>query len=143
MKEMSSVSILLVDDDEIDVQVVLRAFQERRIANPISVAHDGVEALEIMRGENGREKIQHPYLVLLDINMPRMNGFEFLDEIRNDPALRKTVVFMLTTSEADEDMMRAYERNVAGYIVKGRAGSDFLQATELLELYWKLVELPD
>ncbi|MEQ8666107.1 MAG: response regulator [Rhodospirillales bacterium] len=139
---MKSISILLVDDDEIDVQVVLRALKDQKIANPVQVAGDGIEALEIMRGENGQKKIVEPYMVLLDINMPRMNGFEFLDEIRRDPALRKTVVFVLTTSEADEDIIRAYERNVAGYIVKGKAGDDFLRAAEMLDLYWKLVESP-
>lgn len=138
---MNGVSVLLVDDDDIDVQVVKRAFKERNIDSPIVVANDGIEALEVMRGENSREKLVQPYLVLLDINMPRMNGFEFLDEVRNDPALRTTVVFMLTTSADDRDMMRSYERNIAGYVVKGNAGAGTLDATELLNTYWKAVEL--
>lgn len=139
---MSAVSILLVDDDDIDVQVVRRAFSKRDLTNPIVVANDGIEALEIMRGENGNDKIADPYLVLLDINMPRMNGFEFLDEIRQDPDLRKTVVFMLTTSSDDADMLRASERNIAGYLVKGDAGDAFLDTSQLLDVYWKLSDQP-
>ena len=134
--------VLLVEDDEIDVEAVRMAFEEQRILNPIRIACDGIEALEILRGENGQEKIDPPYLILLDINMPRMNGFEFLDVLRADPNLRKAVVFVLTTSADDEDKMRAYDRNVAGYIVKTKAGSGFLDAVRMLDHYWRIVELP-
>lgn len=135
-------NVLLVEDDEIDVEAVQRAFREQKILNPIHVARDGVEGLEIMRGENGREKIKTPYLVLLDINMPRMNGFEFLDAVRADPILNKTIIFVLTTSSDDEDKMRAYERHVAGYIVKSKAGTGFLDAVKMLDTYWRIIELP-
>ncbi len=135
-------NFLLVDDDEVDVRGLTRAFAKSRIANPITVAHDGIEALEYLRGENGRTKLPRPHLVLLDINMPRMNGFEFLTAIRSDDDLRTTVVFMITTSKAEEDIARAYGKHVAGYIVKQDLANTFMQAVSLLEHYWTLVQLP-
>ena len=137
-----TVNLLLVEDDEVDVQGLKRAFAKSRIANPITTARDGIEALEILRGENGREKLPKPHLIMLDLNMPRMNGIEFLEEIRADPDLKSSVVFMITTSKADEDKTRAYGHNVAGYIVKQDPANTFMQAVSLLEHYWKIVEFP-
>lgn len=137
-----TVNVLLIEDDIIDIEGVKRAFEEKKIANPIWVAQDGIEGLEILRGENGKQRIPSPYLILLDINMPRMNGFEFLDEIRSDDKLKNSVVFMLTTSSDDEDMAHAYAKNIAGYIVKHTAGEGFLEAVSLLDHYWRVVELP-
>jgi CheY-like chemotaxis protein len=137
-----AVNLLLVEDDEVDIQGLQRAFARSRIANPITVARDGIEALEILRGENGRTKLVKPYLVLLDLNMPRMNGIEFLETIRNDDDLRSTLVFMITTSKAEEDKQRAYGHNVAGYIVKQDPANTFMQAVSLLEHFWKIVEFP-
>jgi CheY-like chemotaxis protein len=137
-----TVNLLLVEDDEVDVQGFRRAFSKSRIGNPITVARDGIEALEFLRGENGRTKLSKPHLVLLDLNMPRMNGIEFLAAIRADEDLKGTVVFMITTSKADEDKARAYGHNVAGYIVKQDPANTFLEAVSLLEHYWKIVEFP-
>ncbi len=137
-----TVNLLLVEDDEVDVQGLKRAFMKSRIGNPIAVARDGIEALEILRGENGRDKLPKPHLVLLDLNMPRMNGIEFLEVIRADEDLKNTVVFMITTSKADEDKARAYGHNVAGYIVKQDPANTFMEAVSLLEHYWKIVEFP-
>jgi len=137
------VNLLLVEDDEVDVQGLKRAFSKSRIGNPITVARDGIEALEILRGENGQTKLAKPHLILLDLNMPRMNGLEFLDAIRADEDLKASVVFMITTSKAEEDKARAYEKNVAGYIVKQDPANTFMQAVALLEHYWKIVEFPE
>jgi CheY-like chemotaxis protein len=137
-----TVNLLLVEDDEVDVQGLKRAFAKSRIANPITVARDGIEALEMLRGENGREKLPKPHLILLDLNMPRMNGIEFLEAIRADDDLKCSVVFMITTSKADEDKARAYGHNVAGYIVKQDPANTFMEAVSLLEHYWKIVEFP-
>lgn len=137
-----TVNLLLVEDDEVDIQGLKRAFAKSRIANPITVARDGIEALEILRGENGRAKLPKPHLVLLDLNMPRMNGIEFLEIIRNDEDLKSTLVFMITTSKADEDKQRAYGHNVAGYIVKQDPAATFMEAVSLLEHYWKIIEFP-
>jgi len=105
------VTLLIVEDDEVDVIGIMRALESLKIANPTIIANDGIEALEHLRGENGREKITGPYIILLDINMPRMSGLEFLEIIRSDPALKKSIVFMLTTSNADQDIVAAYEHN--------------------------------
>ena len=138
----SMVNLLLVEDDEVDVQGLKRAFAKSRIGNPITVARDGIEALEILRGENGQAKLAKPHLILLDLNMPRMNGLEFLEAIRADEDLKTSVVFMITTSRAEEDKARAYEKNVAGYIVKQDPANTFMQAVALLEHYWRIVEFP-
>ncbi|ATP19163.1 MULTISPECIES: response regulator [Sphingomonadaceae] len=137
-----TVNLLLVEDDEVDVQGLKRAFAKSRIANPITVARDGIEALEVLRGENGQEKLPKPHLILLDLNMPRMNGIEFLEAIRADEELKGSVVFMITTSKADEDKARAYGHNVAGYIVKQDPANTFMEAVSLLEHYWRIVEFP-
>ena len=139
--EVNSVTLPLVEDDAIDAEAIQRAFRQHRIANPFVVVRDGVEALAALRGESEVE-VPHPYVVLLDVNMPRMNGIEFLDAIRADPALSRTIVFVLTTSDREEDKVAAYEHNVAGYILKSRAGEDFLEVVKLLRVYWRLVEFP-
>jgi CheY-like chemotaxis protein len=137
-----TVTILLVDDDKVDAMAVKRSFRALKIANPIIEAHDGIAALERLRGLNGVEKLQPPYLVLLDLNMPRMGGIEFLDELRRDPALRPTLVFVMTTSAAEEDRIRAYDKNVAGYVLKHRPGQTFLESISMLEHYWRVIEFP-
>ena len=138
-----TVNLLLVDDDEVDVQGLKRAFNKSKIANPISVARDGIEALEMLRGENGRQKLPKPHLILLDLNMPRMNGLEFLEALRADEDLKSALVFMITTSKDEEDKARAYGHNVAGYIVKQDPANTFMQAVSLLEHYWRIVEFPE
>lgn len=138
-----TVNLLLVDDDEVDVQGLKRAFAKSRIANPIVVARDGIEALETLRGQNGKAKLSKPHLILLDLNMPRMNGIEFLEALRSDDDLKTAVVFMITTSKAEEDKAKAYGHNVAGYIVKQDPANTFMQAVSMLEHYWKVVEFPE
>ena len=137
-----TVSILLVEDNDIDIEAVHRAFRKNRIANPVTVALDGIEALEHLRGEAGCARLPRPYLILLDLNLPRMNGIEFLTELRADDDIKDSVVFVLTTSNQDEDKLATYNLNVAGYIVKSDIGRDFLRLVELLDTYWRIVELP-
>lgn len=138
----SDVTFLLVEDDDIEVRVLKKTFAKLKIANDIVVAHDGIDALELLRGENGREKLQSPFIILLDINMPRMNGIEFLQEIRADPDLGNSVVFVLTTSNDEQDKLHAHNNHVAGYIVKSNAGESLLNALDMLDRYWRVVELP-
>ena len=140
---MAVVNILLVEDDEVDVMAVKRAFRDLKIANPVIEAVDGVEALEILRGENGRSRMSQPYLILLDLNMPRMGGLEFLAEIRKDPELHRAVVFVMTTSAAEEDRVNAYNLNVAGYVLKHSPGHSFMEAISMLQHYWRVVEFPE
>ncbi len=137
-----TVTLLLVDDDQVDAMAVKRAFRELKIANPVIEAHNGIEALQLLRGEDGHEKVSEPLLILLDLNMPRMGGLEFLEELRRDPVLRSTLVFVMTTSSADEDRRLAYQKNVAGYVLKNRLGPSFLDAIGLLEHYWRVIEFP-
>jgi CheY-like chemotaxis protein len=119
-----------------------RAFQQLKIVNPLTVARDGIEALEILRGGSDRTPLPRPYLILLDLNMPRMNGIEFLHALRADATLRDAIAFVLTTSRVDEDRIAAYQHNVAGYIVKSDFGNGFLHAVRLLKHYWRVVEFP-
>lgn len=133
------ISILLVDDDEVDVMAVKRAFKKLKILNPLIHAHNGEEGLALLRDST---KVKRPYLILLDLNMPRMGGLEMLREIRSDPLLEDSIVFILTTSKADEDKVAAYHEHIAGYIVKQRMEDGFLDAISMLNHYWRIVELP-
>lgn len=137
-QEYRPVSLLIVDDDDIDTTALRRALHKLKLLNPLYRAKDGMEALEILR--NGQ--IPSPYVILLDINMPRMNGIEFLEILRADPQLTHAVVFVLTTSKSDEDILAAYREHVAGYLLKQRMDSDFLQVIGLLDHYWRVIELP-
>jgi len=132
-------NILLVEDDEIDMMTVRRAFRKNNITNPLKVARDGIEALEMLRsGEMPPEN----RIILLDINMPRMDGIEFLREIRADPALRSATVVVLTTSNEDRDRIHAYELNVAGYLLKPVTFVSFVESMAMLNKYWTLMEFP-
>jgi CheY-like chemotaxis protein len=134
--------LLHVEDDDLCIMGLARAFKKTNIANPISFAHDGIDALEMLRGTNGRRRFPRPHLILLDLNMPRMGGIEFLEELRHDDDLRKSVVFIMTSSGADEDKTDAYNLGVAGYILKSNPANAFLEATALLATYWRVVEFP-
>ncbi|CAM2070810.1 Response regulator [Sulfidibacter corallicola] len=138
-----TVNILLIEDDDIDAEGVKRAFKKARIANPLLRAKDGVEALEMLRGENGKDVIPIPHLLLVDLNMPRMDGIEFMEELRGDPKFNKTIAFILTTSKRDEDKMAAYDLNVAGYLVKSKVGDGFVDMIDMLDHFWKIVEFPE
>lgn len=118
-----------------------KALKKARIANPMVRATDGIAALEILRGANG-PPLTRPYLILLDLNMPRMDGMEFLGELREDPRLRDSIVFVLTTSDDHQDITRAYEGMIAGYIVKAKAGDDFVELIAMLDHYWRIIEFP-
>jgi CheY-like chemotaxis protein len=132
-------NILLVDDDELDVMNVQRAFRKNSIQNPLYIAHDGVEALKMLRDQEvpGDRRI-----ILLDLNMPRMGGIEFLREIRADPNLRHSSVIVLTTSAEDRDRVDAYNLHVAGYLLKPVTLPAFMDIMATLNRYWSLNELP-
>ena len=132
-------NILLVEDDEVDVMNVRRAFQKNHITNALFLASNGVEALEQLRGGDiPRDR----RIVLLDLNMPQMNGIEFLRELRRDPQLRLTPVIVLTTSNDERDRIEAYDLNVAGYLLKPVTFANFCELMATLNKYWALVELP-
>lgn len=139
MVDERMLNVLLVEDDEVDVMNVQRAFKKNHIANPLWVASNGLEALEILRGG---EMPRSRRLVLLDLNMPKMNGIEFLRELRADPDLQGTPVVVLTTSDDERDRVNAYDLNVAGYILKPVTFINFVESMATLNKYWTLVELP-
>jgi CheY-like chemotaxis protein len=134
-----ALNILLVDDDEVDVMTVKRAFAKANITNPVHVATNGLEALELLRGDAMPKSRR---LVLLDLNMPRMNGIEFLREVRKDPALAPTTVVVLTTSNEDRDRVEAYRLNVSGYLLKPVTFQTFAEVMAELNKYWTLQEMP-
>ena len=132
-------NILLVEDDEVDVMNVRRAFERNNVSNPLYVAGNGLEALDMLRdGTVPRER----RLILLDLNMPKMNGIEFLQALRADPELSAAPVVVLTTSNDDQDKIDAYNLNVAGYLLKPVTFSNFCERMTTLNKYWTLVEMP-
>jgi CheY-like chemotaxis protein len=133
-------TILLVEDDEVDIMNVKRAFKKNNISNPLVVAHNGLEALEILRSD--ATDAPKPKIVLLDLNMPKMGGIEFLKEIRQDPDLATLSVFVMTTSNEDGDKIDAFNLNVAGYILKPLSLDRFISAVSTLNSYWTLCEYP-
>jgi CheY-like chemotaxis protein len=135
------INILLVEDDEVDIMNVQRAFKKNNITNPLYVARNGVEALNMVRGTTG-EPVPLPRIILLDINMPKMGGIEFLTEIRKDPALKSISVFVMTTSNEESDKVAAFDLNVAGYILKPLSFESFANAVAILSHYWQLCEQP-
>ena len=137
MRSSRVVTILLVEDDEVDVKALKWAFDKLKVANPLVIARDGTEALEMLK------ELPRPYLVITDINMPRMNGIELLRKIRQTPELRDSIVFVLTTSNDEQDKIDAYDLNVAGYMLKTDMGTSFQRAISLIDNYWKVVEFPD
>lgn len=138
-----TINILLVEDDEVDVMNVQRAFKKNNITNPLHVANNGIEALFMLRGNGGEPQVPRDRrLILLDLNMPKMNGIEFLRELRADPQLKLIPVIVLTTSNEDQDKVEAYHLNVAGYILKPVTFSNFVQAVATMNRYWTLSEMP-
>ena len=115
-----NVNILLVEDDEVEVKHFKRSMKRYALPNSLFVARDGIEAMALLRGDSdgGLSRVPRPCLVLLDLNLPRMNGLEFLREIRADALLRTTTIIVITASDDEHDRAAAYDLNVANYIVK-------------------------
>lgn len=133
-----SISVLMIDDDDVDVHCIERCVARTSIDCTLYRAHDGLEAMEmLLRGD-----VPSPYLILLDLNMPRMGGVEFLENLRKHPDLHNSVVIVLTTSNDQKDKLRAFEFNVAGYIIKESLDEGFKKLTEFIEFYCELSELP-
>lgn len=136
------VSILMVEDDELDVHSFRRTLKKEKVINPLVNAVNGEEALQILRGEHPEKTIEKPYIILMDINMPRMNGIECLKAIRQDDSLKDAVVFIMTTSEDEKDIYEAYNLNVAGYMVKSMLGENFFKTVRMLDKYCQAIVLP-
>jgi len=136
------INILLIEDDEVDVMNVQRAFKRNNIENPLYVASNGLEALAMLRNQGDETMPTSRRLILLDLNMPRMGGIEFLHALRADIELRMTPVIVLTTSNQDRDRVEAYDLNVAGYILKPVTFAKFADMMATLSKYWSLCEMP-
>ena len=137
--------ILLVEDDEVDIQAVKRAFKQHRVANALHVARDGEQALAYLRREGeyaGAEEAPRPSLILLDLRMPRMDGQELLRIIKSDDDLRIIPVVVFTSSREEADVMNSYENGASSYLVKPVTFEKLLEAIKTFDLYWTLSELP-
>lgn len=138
-----TITILHVEDDQVDKMVIERVIKRLNLTNNLLHASNGEEALDILRGTNGKVKLEQlPQIILLDINMPKMNGLEFLKELRNDHSISFISVFVLTTSNDDYDRKEAYEHNVAGYFLKPVDISQFESTFQTLSNFWKICVWP-
>jgi CheY-like chemotaxis protein len=131
--------IMLVEDDTVDAMTVKRALKDLKVLNPLVRAGNGEEALAYLRDENN----VRPCVILLDLNMPKMNGIEFLKIAKADEKLKKIPAIVLTTSKDDQDWVQSFQLNVAGYIVKPIDYQKFVEAIRIINLYWTLSELPN
>jgi CheY-like chemotaxis protein len=130
--------ILLVEDDSIDAMTVRRAFKDLKVTNPLVHSVNGEEGLDYLRNESNEK----PCVILLDLNMPKMNGIDFLKVVKNDDGLKKIPVVVLTTSTEESDVVESFELSVGGYIVKPVDYKKFVEAIRTVELYWTLSRLP-
>jgi CheY-like chemotaxis protein len=135
------INILLVEDDEVDIINVERAFSRNKISNPLFVARNGVEALGLLQ-DGTFTNAALPRIILLDLNMPQMGGLEFLEKMRSIPGLSSLSVFIMTTSAEESDKIAAYNLNVAGFILKPLSFEGFSTAVAVLNNYWQLCEYP-
>ncbi|MGX5173095.1 response regulator [Aliikangiella sp. IMCC44653] len=136
--QSKQLNILLVDDDEVDVTIIKRDFKQKKIANPIYTASDGYVALNMLKNC----EVPAPYIILLDLHMPKIDGFEFLKIIRADEELSDSEVIVLTSSDSDKNRVNSFGMNALGYIVKKDTASEFLRVVEKMTKYWKVVEMP-
>lgn len=135
-------TILLVDDDEVDVRATRRALGRRGVGNRVVVAKDGVDALDLLRGDTASQLDPANTLMLLDLNMPRMNGIELLREIRSDSQLCGLVVFVISTSDAPDDIRAAYEQQAAGYLLKNAEDGTLETGMDLVRSFLGAVRFP-
>jgi CheY-like chemotaxis protein len=137
--QASPPTVFVIDDDDVDFKLLKYEFSKRKIINSMVRAIDGVDALEkLASGE-----VQKPFIVLLDINMPRMGGMEFLEELRKDKNHEDTVVFILSTSSDLSDIRESYKKHVAGYFLKDDAAQSIERVVDVLGGYFQIVMLPD
>ena len=134
----NSKPILLVEDDNVDVMTVKRALKDLKINNPLVSTSNGEEALEYLKNNDTKK----PCIILLDLNMPKMNGIEFLKIAKADDTLKKIPVVVLTTSSQQQDIIDSFKLSVAGYIVKSVDYTEFTKAISTINLYWTLSKLP-
>ena len=131
------VPILLIDDDDVDIITVRKAFQKNEITNPLYVTHDGEEALAFLRQAPPYEAAPVPGLILLDLNMPVMDGLTFKQTIKDDPQVIVIPIVVLTTSQDDVDMVESYRLGAAGYVTKPTEFDEFVETVRSFQHYWE------
>jgi CheY-like chemotaxis protein len=139
LQNTNEITLLLVEDDDIDAMTIQRSFKKQNITNPVVRVYDGIEALTLLKND----EVAQPLVIILDLQMPRMGGIEFLKALRADPKLSKLVVFVLTTSKAKSDILSSYGEHIAGYFVKGQTGDKFSGLVSMLENYFEIVHLTE
>jgi CheY-like chemotaxis protein len=139
MSEARPIEILLIEDSPSDTELTVEALKEAKVRNSLSVVEDGVQAVEFLRRQGDYADAPRPDLILLDLNLPRKDGREVLAEIKSDPDLKMIPVIVLTTSRADQDILRAYELNANCYITKPVDFDKFLKVIHSIEAYWLLI----
>ena len=130
--------ILLVEDDEVDIMTIRRALKEIKVTNSLEVTRNGEEALDYLRNPDRAR----PCVILLDINMPRMNGIEFLKERSQDGTIKSIPVVVLTSSKEEQDMIQSFSLGVAGYMIKPVDYKQFVETIRVIDLYWTLSQFP-
>ena len=137
------VEILLVEDSPADILLTREAFEQNKIMNPIHVAEDGIRAMDFLHKRGEYASAPRPDLILLDLNLPRKNGREVLAEIKSDPELKKIPIVVLTTSSAEEDILKAYDLNANCYVIKPVGFDNFMNAIQSIRHFWfSVVTLP-
>ena len=143
LEKLKPVEILLVEDSPGDVRLTKEALKDSKVANTLTVAEDGVEAMALLRREGKYAESVRPDLILLDLNLPRKDGRQVLEELKADEALRSIPVIILTTSQADEDIIRTYNLHANCYITKPVDLDKFLEVVRTIEDFWlSIVKLP-
>jgi CheY-like chemotaxis protein len=140
--DSASLNVLLVEDDDVAAEAVVRGLRRHAPDCPVIVAEDGFVALQILRGQHDTHRLGKFHIVFLDLNMPRMNGFEFLKELRADRDLCGTVVFVLTTSDIQTDLLQAYQGCIAGYILKSGVGPQCSRLARFVTEYSAVIRFP-
>ena len=136
--KITNTPILLVEDDQVDVMTVRRALKEVKVTNPVVNLENGEEALKYLRDPDSAQ----PCIILLDLNMPIMNGIEFLQVIKHDTLLRRIPVVVLTTSEEQQDKISSFDLSVAGYLSKPVVYRQFVEVMRTFDAYWTISEVP-
>ncbi len=143
MRTRADVTVLQVDDSSFDRMMLSRAFKEGNLPYKLVSAKNGLEALELLRGSENQVPARGPCIILLDLNMPRMSGLSFLEELRGDPELKSSIVFAMSTSNHPEEIERCYEYGIAGFLDKDKVGSEYEQLISMIDKFINIIVFPN
>lgn len=137
------VNVLLIEDDPADIAAIRQALKDPTERFQLTVVDSGEAALNVLRGHKGEPPLTRPYLILLDLYLPKMDSLQFLQELRHDLLLKTSIVFVITRSMADANKLTTYQKGIAGYVTKGKVGRCFKGLASLLNAYSAFVEFPE